>query len=434
MSVSQKSKPKIFLGPQGLRVLLVPLENTQTLTFLILVKAGSEYETKEKNGLSHFLEHMCFKGTERRPTPQILATEFDSLGAEYNAFTSYDSTGYFAKAANLYLENIVDLVADIYLHSLFNPSEIEKEKGVIIEEMNYLEDNPLKKIYDLLNQLLYGDQPAGRPIIGRKEVISKIKQKDFFDYKKQFYTAKNTLIVVAGNFSFSKLLDLIKKQFEKIPRGRIITPLKTKIFQKEPRFLLQSKKTDQAHLILSWRAFPRFDKRRYPLAVLETILGKGMSSRLFQKIREELGAAYYIHSFSDLGTDRGVLGVSAGIALEKVEEVLKIILEETKKLKEELVSLSELKKAKDYLKGQITLDLETSDQYAFFYGLQQLFYNRLFYLKEIFAKIDKVNPQAIRNLARQLFQPEKLNLAMIAPFSLKEAKNFEKILKNAYEK
>lgn len=428
MSNNKRGVPKKIIQSSGLRVVLVPLKNTETVTFLILVQAGSEYEKKEQKGISHFLEHMCFKGTKKRPNPKILATEFDSLGAEYNAFTSQESTGYFVKSANLYVENIIDLVADIYLNSLFSPSEIEKEKGVIIEEMNYLEDNPSKKIYDLFNQLLYGDQPAGWPVIGEKETVLKIDQKDFFAYKKNYYNAKNTLVVISGNFNSQRVLNLIEKYFGKIIPGKKISPLKTIIFQKKPALLLKFKKTDQAHLILGWRAFSRFDRRRYALAVLETILGKGMSSRLFQKIREELGAAYYIYSFSDLATDRGCLGIAAGLALDKSEEILSVILGEIKKLKEQLVSLEELKKAKDYLKGQLTLDLETSDQYAFFHGFQELFYHRLFSLKEIFAKINEVSPKVILNLAREIFRPEKLNLALIGPFSQKEKSHFQKIL------
>ncbi len=423
------SKVKKISFPTGLEALLVPLKETRTVTVLILVRAGSEYEKKEINGISHFLEHMCFKGTIKRPTSKEISSLMDSLGANFNAFTSQEHTGYYIKVDSRHLDVALDLISDIYLNSLFKEEEIEREKGVIIEEMNLDEDTPTSQIYDVLLKLLYDDQPSGWRVLGEKEIIKKIKRQNFLDYTKNNYTADKTLVVVSGHFSEEIVEKYLKELFKNINQGKGLSAQKTKENQKEPAVLIKTKKTDQTHLVLGARAFSKFDERRYALSLLSVILGQGMSSRLFQKIREEMGAAYYVYSLADLNCDHGFFGVATGVALGKTQEAIKVIMEDFKKIANEAPSEAEVKKAKDYLKGKQALGLETSDEFAFFYGLQQLYYKKTFSLEEIYKKIDAVTPQMIMDLAKELFQPKNLNLAILGPFQKKKDEGkFKKLL------
>jgi len=417
-----------FINRKGLKFLLIPLRESNNITFLILVKTGSEYENNKEAGISHFLEHMCFKGTKNRPNPKILSSELDSIGAYYNAFTSREYTGYFAKAAVEHTDKILDIVTDIYLNSLFDSKEIEKEKGVILEEKNYYEDTPSIKIEDLIFELLYPNQAAGRPIIGDEKVIKNLKREDFINYFNRHYINDKTLIVVAGNFNSADTVKKISILMKNIRKDRGGIKFKTRYQQKEPAVLIKNKKTDQNHLILAVRAFNCFDERRYVLSVLSTILGGGMSSRLFQKIREEMGAAYYIHTFTDLSLDHGFLGIAAGLAFDKTEQSLKAIKEEMISLTDKLVDNKELRKAKNYLKGKLALSLETSNDYAFYYGLQRLFYNKTISLKEILKKIEEVDKLSIQKLAKTLFKPTEMNLAIIGLYSQKEGGRFKKII------
>ncbi|HOX21588.1 MAG TPA: pitrilysin family protein [Candidatus Paceibacterota bacterium] len=422
-------RPQKFVLSSGLEVLLVPLKETQTVTVLTLVRAGSEYEKKEFNGISHFLEHMCFKGTAKMPSSKEISSLMDGLGADFNAFTSQEHTGYYIKVDHRHLDTALDIISDIYLNSLFKEEDIEKEKGVISEEMNLDEDTPTSQIYDVLLKLLYGDQPAGWRVLGEKEIIKKIKRPDFLNYIKNRYTAKQTLVVVSGNFNPAKVLSRLKILFSDINRQPGLAKPRTKEIQTQPRVAIKTKKTDQAHLILGARAFSKFDERRYALEVLSSILGHGMSSRLFQKIREEMGAAYYLSSVADLGSDHGFFGIATGVALAKVNEAIKIINDEFKKIALEPPGEAEMQKAKDYIKGKLTLGLESSDEYAFFHGSQQLYYKRTFSLNDISRRIDAVNSRMIQNLSRELFQPKNINLAILGPFKKKDELNFRKLLK-----
>ncbi|MCX8016047.1 MAG: insulinase family protein [Patescibacteria group bacterium] len=425
----KKNNQPTILKKEGLNFLLIPLKEATSVTFLILVKTGSEYEKPNEAGISHFLEHMCFKGTKNRPSPKIISTELDSIGAVYNAFTSREYTGYYAKAAAEHTDKILDIVTDIYLNSLFDSNEIEKEKGVILEEKNYYEDTPSVKIEELIFELLYPKQAAGRPIIGDEKVIKNLKRENFLDYHKKHYTNEKTLIVLAGNFEKEKIIKKIVNLMKDILRGKGGEKFKTIIKkQVEPQVLIHNKKTDQTHLILAARTFNCFDERRYALSVLSTILGSGMSSRLFQVIREELGAAYYVYSFNDLSLDHGFLGIAAGLALDKTEKSLMAIKKELDKLSNELVGDEELKKAKSFIKGKLALSLETTNDYAFYYGSQHLFYGQTFSLREIFNKIDAVDKLTINKLARVIFQPKSLNLALIGPYDQKDKMRFKKML------
>ncbi len=411
----------------GLRIILAPQPQNLATTVLVLVEAGSKYETKEISGLSHFLEHMCFKGTKKRPRIIDITSELDSIGSDYNAFTSLEYTGYYAKAQSKHFNKILDVISDVYLNPIFEPTEIEKEKGVIIEEINYIEDVPIRKIWDNFLDLLYGDQPAGWDIAGTKEVVQKLTKEDFLKYRKEHYIAKGTLVVVSGNFDEKKVIKQIQDAFNGIISEKKFGKVKTKESQDKPKVLLKFKQTDQTHLILGVRAFDIFDERRYALQVLSDILGGGMSSRLFQKVREEMAAAYYVRSEADLYTDHGYLAASAGVDNSKINEVIEAILKEFKSLTEKLVEDKELQRAKDHLTGNLILGLETSDSIASFYGGQEILTKKTITPEELIKKVQAVKSEEIMAVAKEIFQNNKLNLAIIGP--LKDKERFESILK-----
>lgn len=411
----------------GLRIIVVPMRNTQTATVLVLVGAGSKYETKENNGISHFLEHMLFKGTKKRPNTLKIAETLDKIGGAYNAFTGKEYTGYWAKIDSQHLDLALDWVSDIFLNSKLEEKEIKKEKGVIIEELNMYLDTPMVYVKDIWEKLLYGDQPAGWLIIGEKENILKFKRKDFLDYQRSHYSAKNTIICVAGNINARDAKKKIKNYFKNI---RTVVPeqeLRVIEKQNKPKSLIHFKKTDQTHLCLGVRGYNLFEPQKYAQAVLAAMLGGFMSSRLHISVRERRGLAYYIHTFSESATDAGYLMTSAGVSNQSVEKAITLILKEYKSLKSKKISEKELQKAKDYLKGSLTLSLEPSNAQASFYATQELLSQKTLTLKEKCAKIDKVSRKDILEAAKDIFQPEKLNLALIGPF--KNKTRFQQLLK-----
>jgi predicted Zn-dependent peptidase len=411
----------------GLRVITVPMKDNPTATVLVLVEAGSKYETKKINGLSHFLEHMCFKGTIKRPKAIDISKELDALGSQYNAFTAQEYTGYYAKSDAKHFKQIFDVVTDIYLNSTFPEVEMQKEKGVIIEEINMYEDMPNKHVQDLIMELLYGDQPAGWNIAGSKKNILNMKRDNFIKYKKAHYLPEATTIVVAGKVSEKEIMKEVKKVFEKIPRGRKVPKLKVKETQSKPQVLVNFKKTDQTHLVLGVRSLNLFNKKNAVLSVLAGVLGGGMSSRLFQKLREEMGVGYYVRAYNDAYTDHGFFQVSAGVDNKRINEVIKAVLLECKKLKTEKISLEELNKVKEFLIGNMKLSLESTDDIAGFYGLQELLKHKVEKAEKKANEIRKVTAGQIKSLANYIFKNNKLNLALIGPF--KDKSKFLKILK-----
>ena len=332
----------------GLRIITIPMKRNPSVTCLVMVEAGSKYEVKEKNGLSHFLEHMCFKGTKRRPKAADISRELDSIGAEYNAFTGQEYTGYYAKAHPKHISKILEVISDMYLNPIFDEQEIEKEKGVIVEEINMYEDMPQRHVHDLWSELLYGDQPAGWNIAGPREVVKAMKREDFVKYRGEHYVAKGTMITIAGDFAEAKILKEMEKLFTQVSVAKKYDKKKVVERQSTPQILVKFKETDQAHLILGVRSYPILDKRTITLGVLNTVLSGGMSSRLFQKLRDKMGVCYYVRSENNPYTDHGNLAVSTGVDTKRVPEVLAAILNEFFRLKNQLVPVDELTKAKDY--------------------------------------------------------------------------------------
>ncbi len=411
----------------GMKVILVPNKQSLATTVLVLVEAGSKYETKNISGLSHFLEHMCFKGTVKRPTAFDISAELDGMGAEYNAFTSHEWTGYYAKVQPHKGKQALDLIADMYLNPVFKDEEIEREKGVIIEELNMYEDTPTRNVGDIFTELLYGDQPAGWNIGGNKDIIKILKKGDFVDYRSKHYVPQATTVVLAGNFNEKEFLKLIESKFKTLKPGEKSGKVKVLENQKDPQIKLKFKQSDQSHLVLGVRAFDLNDKRKYALDILSDVLGGGMSSRLFIKVRERMGAAYYVRSSTDLFTDHGFFSVAAGVEHSKLEPVVAAILEEFRKIKTELISDEEIKRSKDHLIGTFLLSLEGSDSLANFYGGQEVSGRKIMSPKEIISKIQKVKKSEILEVAKFIFQNEKLNLALIGP--VKDGSSLKNMLK-----
>jgi predicted Zn-dependent peptidase len=411
----------------GLRIFTVPMKNTEAVTVLVLVGTGSKYERKETNGISHFLEHLYFKGTKKRGTPIAVAETLDRVGGIYNAFTGDDYTGYFAKVSYSRLDLALDWVSDIFLNSILPEKEIEKERGVIIEEINMTLDNPMYYVQELWSKLLYGDQPAGWPIAGTKENIKKISRHDLLDYRKNQYVAMNTIVTVAGKIDSEGMIKKIENYFSKIKISKPQKKQKLLERQQKPELLLYHKDTDQSHICFGVRAYNILHHLKYAQELLALILGGMMSSRLFTKVRGELGLAYYINTDATSNADSGYLLTQAGIDNRKIEKAISVILKEHRRISEEKVSEDELQKAKDYFKGKMSLLLESSDQQAIFYTMQDILEKKILTPEEIFSKIDKVSREDILKLAKDIFRSEKLNLAIIGPFQDKN--KFQKLLK-----
>ena len=411
----------------GLRVVTIPMKDNPTATVLVLVEAGSKYEKKNVNGISHFLEHMCFKGTEKRPKAIDISKELDSLGSQYNAFTAQEYTGYYAKSDARHFHKIFDIVSDIYLNSIFPEAEMQKEKGVIIEEINMYEDMPQRHVQDLLMTLLYGDQPAGWNIAGEKKNILEMKREDFVTYKKQHYLPEATVLIVAGQVTEKEVMQEVNKVFGEVSRGKKVGKLKTKEIQKKPQALIKFTETDQTHFVLGVRSHDIFYKKGAVLSVLGGVLGGGMSSRLFQKLREEMGVGYYVRAYNDAYTDHGFFQISAGVDNKRIDEVIYAVLDECRKLINFKVPEEELEKVKECLIGNMKLSLESSDDIANFYGGQELLKKELKTADDKAREIRKVTAGEIQNLAKDIFKDKNLNLALIGPF--KEKEKFLKLLK-----
>ena len=401
--------------PNGLRLITVPRLDTPSVTVMVLVEAGSKYERAEENGLSHFLEHMCFKGTIKRPKPMQISAELDALGAQYNAFTSYEFTGYYAKVASSNAKKAIEIVSDLYLNPTFNPGEIEREKGVIIEEMNMYEDLPNRKVQDDAMALLYGDQPAGRSILGTKEIIRGVGKKDFIAYRAKHYLPQSTIVVISGSFKEKDIVTEVTRHFSKLKTDTKATKESVRDEQKSPRIFVRNKQSDQSHVVIAFRGYPVTHAKSYPVIVLANILGGTMSSRLWQVVRERLGAAYYVRAGHDALTDHGVFEISVGLDTSRINEVLRAITAEVSKLKRSLVGKEELARAKDSIIGRFLLGLERSDDIAEYYGLQEVIKGSMLTPEEYIHAIKQVSANELRIVAREILVTKHMNLAVIGP-------------------
>ena len=410
----------------GLTCILSPTSGTESVTVLILVGAGSRYETIEQSGISHFLEHMFFKGAKKYKNTREVSEAIDAIGGEFNAFTGKEYAGYYVKVTSTHITTAIDVLSDMLLHSHFDPAEIDKERGVILEEYNMYQDTPIYQVGWDFERLLFGDQPLGRDQIGTKKLIRSVSQDDFKNYQKELYTPDNTVISLAGNIP-EGTEDLIKKAFpwkgKKAFQFKKYEPKKIK-----ERLFLQEKKTEQGHMILGVPGVNAIDPEyHFVQKVLAMILGGMMSSRMFLSVREQQGLCYSISTSTDDYLDIGALSTYAGVDLTRITDATTAILAEYKKIAEKKVGESELKKAKECLKGKILLRLEGSDELAHFYGKQALLYPKTYTTHEVIESIDRVTSKEVLTLSQKLFQPESFHLSLIGPFQ-KRIDELRKIL------
>lgn len=419
-------KHKLTTLKNGLRLITIPMPQVESVTVMVGVGAGSRYENKRVNGLFHFIEHMAFKGTKKRPSTLQIGTEIDGIGGFFNAYTSREFTGYHIKAAAKHIELLFDVLADIITNSLYKPEEIEREKGVIIEEINMIEDTPQNKIWRNFVRTIYGDNPMGWFVAGEKETVKKIVRQDFIDYLEKLYVPQNMVVAVAGKFDKGKLLRLTKRFLGRLKKKKFPEPKRILLDQKKANLNLSYKKTEQAHFLIGVPGFNYKDKNRFAAWVLRAILGGGMSSRLFIEIRERRGLAYYTRSADQNYTDSGWLATGAGVKLKAIEEAIKVTLDQYYDLVAKKPTLKELKKAKEFIKGRFILTLEDSWEVANRYACLVILEKKIRTPEETIALIDKVTPEDIQRVAKEIFQPKNLNLAIIGPY--KNEARFKKLL------
>ncbi len=412
-------KPKVKTLKNGMRIITVPMKDNPTVTVLVMVEAGTRYETRKTNGLSHFLEHMCFKGTKKRGSREI-AYELEAMGAATNAFTGYDYTGYYAKGRAELFPKLLDVVSDVYLNSTFPEAELEKERGVICGEIDMNEDVPQSKVQYMGLEALYGDQPAGYTILGPKENILKFSREDFIKYHKDHYVPEKTVLVVAGGVD----IVAVEKEATKVFSGMIVTKRieKKKIAKQEgSRIFIKDKKTDQSHLYFGLRSLPLGHSDEMALAVLVGALGKGMSSRLFYKLREEMGAGYYVSADTMETDDTGVFEISTGTQPSRVPEVIKAILGEIETITQEPMTPPELAKTKEYLIGRLYMGSESTHAQAEMMATQAIFHQPLKTVKDIEKEIRGITVQDVQKAAKKYLRPEHFHLAIIGPHKNKQA-------------
>jgi len=410
----------------GVRVILAPMKSTKTVTVLVIIGTGSKNENEKNRGISHFLEHMFFKGTAKRPTKLDIAKELDSVGGLYNAFTGKEHTGFWAKVGSRHCDLALDIISDMLLNSKLNAEDIEKERGTVIEELNMFLDNPIMRIPFLFEEALYPNCPMGWDMGGTKETMSSVRRKDFLDYYKKYYTGDNVIVAVAGNFDEKIIKNKISRYFNSVNKNKSKKQIKACDKQNSPSVFLKYKRTDQAHLCLGTRGYDINHKDIYALDILSIILGGNMSSRLYMSVVEK-GLAYYICASSENYKDVGYLSAQTGVNNEKCLEAIRLIMDEYKKMKREKASAEEIQRAKDYLKGQAVISMESSSSVASFIAGQELGSGKILTLEEKFARIDRVTDEDIQRVAQDIFVDNKLNLAIIGPF--KNKKIFEKVLK-----
>ncbi|OGM75898.1 hypothetical protein A2382_02105 [Candidatus Woesebacteria bacterium RIFOXYB1_FULL_38_16] len=403
----------------NLRLLTIPMPNLESATITVWTKVGSRHETKKLGGISHFLEHIVFKGTKNYPTAKALSEAVDNFGGEINAGTGKEITNFYIKSRKTNIEKAFSILSDLVLHPLIKPDDIKRERGVILSEIAMYEDTPASKVWDLFENLIFTTtHPLGRDIIGTKDSVMAINEKDFQSYRKEHYHADNMLVTVAGGVNSSQIKELADKYFSTLTPKLKSTPQKFISTQTKPQLHFTNKKTDQTHLLVGFRTPEYHHKDRFAQGILATILGRGMSSRLFTEVREKRGLAYAIRTTNQYYEDTGYLVTYAGVDHPKVEDALKVILDQYQKLtsmETAGITKEELKKAKEFAKGHLALSLEDTDAVNNFFGNDELMLEVYETPAQVYQKIDAVTSEEVIMFAKKHFTKDRLNLAFIGP-------------------
>ena len=418
-----------FKLKNGIRVHLVPFNGTEAATALVLVKVGSRHESEQLNGASHFIEHLMFKGTKKRPTTLDISRALDSVGAEFNAFTGKDRTGYYVKAASQHLDHSIDLLYDMLFHSKYDPKEVKRERGVIIEEINMYHDNPLMYVEDLFEQVMFEGSALGREIAGTHQTMTEMSRKEVIKFRDQYYVPSEMVIALAGKLN-GGVKALLQKTFGKVPvrsteHSSAFVPFGEILKSKTPRVKVQYKKTKQVQIALGFPSISKSDKRAPAAKLLASILGGTMSSRLFISVRERKGLAYLIRASQSEYEDVGTFMVQAGLDMSRLDLAVRTIQKEIRSIKKNGVTKEELSRVKDNLHGKVTLALEDSMRQADFYAEQELFLEKVQTPKERLAEFDKVTLKDVQQVANQILEEKRLCIAGIGPY-----RNSKELLKH----
>lgn len=401
----------------GIRVVSETLPKSRSVSIGVWVKVGSRHEPPEIGGVSHFIEHLFFKGTQKR-TAKDIAIEMDSIGGEMNAFTSQETTTYYAKVVDEHLPVAIDILSDILLGSKFDPVEMEKERKVILEEIKGVEDTPDDYIHELFTNTVWPDNSLGRPILGTKDTIRSLKHDNIITYIDNYYSPKEIVISVAGNFEHARLIELLNTSFGRLSRTGIPKKEGTPVFNRA--VAVKKKQLEQAQLCIGCKGLNYTHEDRYVISALNTVLGNSMSSRLFQEIREQNALAYSIYSYVTSYRDTGLLTVYAGTDPSNALEVARLVLKEFRKITEEGITSAEETRVKNQIKGSLVLSLESSNSHMSRIARQEMYYGKYLSMDDIIRGVEKVTAGQVQRLAQQLFSRENISLAMLGPLSRAE--------------
>ncbi len=395
----------------GIPVVMEPIGNVRSVSAGVWVKVGSRNEYPDKNGISHFLEHMFFKGTRKRTTKDI-AVDIDTIGGDLNAFTSRENTAFYVKVLDEYLDKGLELLADVFVNSVFPEEEIEKEKKIIKEEIKMVEDTPDDYIHDLFNQTVWGQTGLGQTILGRRETIASFTRDDIMAHIKKYYGTRDIVISCAGNFDTERLIGILNKRFGGLRRGSEPQKGGAPDFRQDVRVF--TKDLSEAHICIGVPAISQLSEERYAFFLLNTILGAGVSSRLFQEIREKRGLAYSVYSFTSSYVDTGLWGVYAGVSRKRIREVAEVVVAEMLALPDTLTE-TELERSKKHLKGNLILGLESTSSRMQNIARQEIYFGRYISPDEIIQSVDRVDMAEVMDLARRLIRRELFSLTAYGP-------------------
>jgi predicted Zn-dependent peptidase len=396
----------------GIRVVSETLPKSRSVSIGVWVKVGSRHEQQEIGGISHFIEHLFFKGTAKR-TAKDIAIEMDALGGEMNAFTTQETTTFYAKVVDEHLPVAIDILSDILLSSKFDPAEMEKERKVILEEIKGVEDTPDDYIHELFTGAVWQNNSLGRPILGTRETIKALKHDDIIAYIGNYYSPREIVISVAGNFEHAQLIELLDASFGKLSRAGVSKKAATPDFT--PTVSVKKKQLEQVQLCIGCNGLNYTDENRYVISALNTVLGSGMSSRLFQEVREQNALAYSIYSYVTAYRDTGLLTVYAGTGPANALEVVQLVLKEFTKIKNEGITAAEESRVRNQIKGNMVLALESSNSHMSRLARQEIYFGKYLSIDEIIKGVEKVTRDQVQLLAQKLFARENIALSILGP-------------------
>jgi len=398
----------------GLRIITATMPHTRSVSICIFIGVGSRYEAEDKAGVSHFIEHLLFKGTKKRPTAREISEAIEGVGGILNGGTDKELTVYWCKVAQSHFQRALDVLVDMLLHSKFDPSDIDKERQVIIEEINMSKDSPPQQVNMLIDELLWPNHPLGRDTAGSKESVAAITRATMVDYLQRQYQPNNTVVTIAGDIEHQEIVAAVNQAFSSWTKQEERSGYLDYKEQVAQRLHIETRDTEQAHLCLALPGLSLFHPRRFTLDLLNVILGEGMSSRLFAEVRDKLGLAYSIHSYVEHFLDSGAVIIYAGVELKNLSTAVRVILEQLSQLRER-VPESELSKAKELSKGRLLLRMEDSRNVAGWVGGQEILTERILSVDQVVAIIDAITVDELKQLAEELMVGSQLRLAVVGP-------------------